>query len=872
VKPMKLRSHLLLLTVSALLPMVLFALVVTVVLARREAAVFERGATERTRALLTAVDAELKASEATLEGLAASRHLDTGDTRAFQEDASRVLRSQEDWLSIALASPTGQQVVNVLRPPGAALPTTREVASLERVLRTGKPAVGDVIQGAVTGEPEFSVRVPVARDGGVKYVLSASVKPRSIHALLASQRLPADWVGVVLDGQDRIVARTVADERSIGQLASDSLRAALARSPEGWFHGTTIEGAEVYTPYNRSPTTGWAVAMGIPAAVVEAGARRSMQGMAAGSLLAAALALAAALIVGQRIAGPIAHLAAAAGAVGRGERPGFVSPAPVQELNDVGRALDDAAAAVRAREEAQRQLAAIVRSSTDAIVGYGLDGRIMAWNDAATRTFGYSEAEAIGQSIDLIVPPERRGEEADILRRVANGVTVPTLETVRLHKDGARVDVALTISPVRDVNGVIVGASKIARDVGERKRVDQERARLLAAEQGARAEAEAANRAKDEFLAILSHELRTPLSAVYGWARMLQTGEIRAEAAQRALDSIVRNARAQVHLVDDLLDVSRVITGKMRLDVQPVDVAAVVGETLESVRLAAEAKDVRLQHVLDPRAGLVSGDPARLQQVVWNLLMNAVKFTPRGGRVHVRVERGDSQVLIVVSDTGQGIAPEVLPFVFDRFRQADSSSTRAHAGLGLGLALVKHLVEMHGGTVLAESGGDGKGATFVVRLPVLLADVRPAAAPRVQDAVDRPPARLPALARLDGLRVLVVDDDRDAVDLATAILTAAGATVRSCSRASEALEVLRQWRPAVLVSDIEMPEEDGLALIRNVRALPAEEGGATAAMALTGYGRIEDRMRSLAAGYTTHLSKPVDPAEFTAIVASLARA
>ncbi|HET9316772.1 MAG TPA: ATP-binding protein, partial [Vicinamibacteria bacterium] len=374
---------------------------------------------------------------------------------------------------------------------------------------------------------------------------------------------------------------------------------------------------------------------------------------------------------------------------------------------------------------------------------------------------------------------------------------------------------------------------------------------------------------KDEFMALLSHELRTPLNAAYGWARMLQSGHITDEpTVARALDAIVRNADMQVQLIDDLLDITRITTGKMRLDVRPVDMDAVLRGALDAVRPAAEAKSIRIQTVLDPRAGPVTGDPARLQQVAWNLLMNAVKFTSKGGIVQLHLQRVNSHVEMVVSDTGQGIAPHVLPHVFERFRQADSSTTRKHGGLGLGLALVKHLVELHGGTVTAHSDGDGRGATFVVTLPVAIADPRAATLPRVHPIA--PSGDAPTdIVRIDGVRVLLVDDDVEAVALAEAILTGAGATVRSSFEAGPALAMLRGWRPDVLVSDIEMPGEDGYSLIRKVRALPAEQGGLTPAVALTAYGRTQDRTRSLAAGYSMHVPTPVDPGELTASVASV---
>ena len=397
---------------------------------------------------------------------------------------------------------------------------------------------------------------------------------------------------------------------------------------------------------------------------------------------------------------------------------------------------------------------------------------------------------------------------------------------------------------------------------------EAERDDLLRKERHARETAEAADRAKEEFMAVLSHELRTPLNAVYGWARMLQAGQLHEqELTARALDAIVRNADVQVQLIDDLLDLSRITTGKMRLDVRPVELEVVLQGALDAVRPAADAKAVRIQTVLDPRAGPVMGDPGRLQQVVWNLLMNAVKFTPRGGRIQLHLQRVKSHIEIVVSDTGQGIAPEMLPHVFERFRQADSSSTRAHGGLGLGLSLVKHLVELHGGTVAAQSAGEGRGATFVVTLPVPIVEL-PTAPVRTHPGTPSTES-LAAVVRLDGVRVLVTDDDDEAVALAETILTGAGASVRTCLAAGPALDLLQQWRPDVLVSDIEMPGEDGYSLIRKVRALAAEDGGDTPAIALTAYGRTQDRVRSLAAGYSMHVPKPVDPGELTAIIASV---
>ncbi|HMH49536.1 MAG TPA: PAS domain S-box protein [Candidatus Acidoferrum sp.] len=519
----------------------------------------------------------------------------------------------------------------------------------------------------------------------------------------------------------------------------------------------------------------------------------------------------------------------------------------------------------------RRQMDALLDQSLDAVIIADREGRIRTWNPRAEQLFGWSREEIRGQSLtDTIVPPSlREAHRRGFARYLATGEEVVLNRLIELparRRDGTEFPVEIAITPVRVGGNVIFSA--FLRDISERKRVESEHAALLAREQAARSEAEAANRAKDEFLTVLSHELRTPLNAVYGWARMLRAGQLDEAASARALEAIERNANAQVRLIDDLLDVSRVISGKMRLDVQPVDLRAVVEGALDAVRPAAEAKEIRLQNVLDPRAGPITGDPARLQQVVWNLLMNAVKFTPKGGRVQVHLQRVNSHVEIVVSDTGQGIASEILPFVFDRFRQADSSPTRAHTGLGLGLALVKYLVELHGGSVVAQSPGEGRGATFIVKLPLMIAEMVAGPAQRVHPTA--PVDAVPGGVRLDGRRVLLVDDDPDALELASAILTGAGATVRTSLSAPDALAVLRQWRPDALVSDIEMPGEDGYSLIRKVRALDANEGGRTPAVALTAYGRTQDRMLSLTAGYNMHVPKPVDPGELTTIIASIA--
>ncbi|HEX8551167.1 MAG TPA: PAS domain S-box protein [Abditibacteriaceae bacterium] len=381
-----------------------------------------------------------------------------------------------------------------------------------------------------------------------------------------------------------------------------------------------------------------------------------------------------------------------------------------------------------------------------------------------------------------------------------------------------------------------------------------------------------ASRLKDEFLATMSHELRTPMTAILGWANLLNKRSLDDDGTSHALEAIERNARSQVRLIEDLLDVSRIITGKLRLDVRPVTLSAVVEAAADALRPTAETKGIRLQVLLDPQAGPVSGDPERLQQVVWNLLSNALKFTPKGGRVQLRLERINSHVEITVSDTGQGISAEFLPYVFDRFRQADATNTRTFGGLGLGLAIVRQLVELHGGSVQVASPGEGQGATFTVSLPITVVHkterakekerVHPKAESRV--AFECPPA-------LKGLKVLVVDDDLDARELIVAVLHQCEASVTAATSAAEALEAIQRDRPDILISDIGMPGEDGYSLIKKVRALPESQGGRIPAVALTAYARAEDRMKALTAGFQMHAAKPIEPAELAAIVTSLAQ-
>ena len=438
-----------------------------------------------------------------------------------------------------------------------------------------------------------------------------------------------------------------------------------------------------------------------------------------------------------------------------------------------------------------------------------------------------------------------------------------------VHRDGRVIWAEAHSQVVLDAAGEPIGMRGVTLDVTERKQLERERADLLQRERTARSDADAANRLKDDFLATLSHELRTPLNAILGYTRMLRRGVFDEVRREKALEVVERNAATLTQMVEDVLDVSRIVAGKIRLNVQTVDVRRVVEEAIATVKPAAEARGVALQAVLDGHAGPIAGDPERLQQVIWNLLSNGVKFTPRGGRVQVRLARVKSQAEISVSDTGLGISPDFLPHVFERFRQGDSRFSREHGGLGLGLAITRELVHLHGGTIEAASGGEGQGATFRVTLPLMIVH-RPPGAPAGPGSIDDHPQDDRAV-RLEGVEVLVVDDDRDAVNLVREVLEGAGATVETAHTAREALARVQEDPPDVLLSDIGMPEMDGFAMIERIRGSADPAVREMPAAALTAYARSEDRVRALKGGFQMHLSKPVDPAELVAAVMALAR-
>ena len=500
----------------------------------------------------------------------------------------------------------------------------------------------------------------------------------------------------------------------------------------------------------------------------------------------------------------------------------------------------------RRADEVSAHLAAIVASSSDAIISKSLQGIITSWNDGAEAMFGYTAAGMIGQPILRLIPPENQFEEDYILSRLRAGERVEHYETVRLRKDGTPVDVSLTISPIKNNAGEIIGASKIARDVTDRRIAEAELEALLAREQELRLAAEESNRLKDEFLATMSHELRNPLNVILGYSELLlRTDEIKSSPDLLKMgEAMRRNAVAQSHLIRDLLDLSRLRSGKLTLNTETVSLTTAIMNAVETVRADAAAKNINLT-IDTPEALFVQGDLLRLEQIVWNLLTNAVKFTPAGGSISVRAAKDSNDAVLSVADTGQGIDPAFVPYVFEMFRQADASTSRSQSGMGIGLALVRQLVELHGGIVSVHSAGQGLGASFEVRLP------RTA---ETETAILAPLELAPRA--LSKLGVLVLDDSEDTIEMLRHLLEQGGARVTTATSGVEALRIASERDFDVVLSDISMPGMDGFEFVRRLRELPGKKD--VPVLALTGFGRPEDIHRAQDEGFFSHLTKPFD--------------
>jgi PAS domain S-box-containing protein len=528
----------------------------------------------------------------------------------------------------------------------------------------------------------------------------------------------------------------------------------------------------------------------------------------------------------------------------------------------------------RPADDPYHRLTKHLENSPLAVVEWDSDFRVSRWSESAEALFGWQAEEVLGKHVNEwhFVFADDVSAVDTVTFRQREGVEVQgVLYNRNYKKDGSVIHCEWYNSVLHDETGNLVSVLSLVLDVTDRKLAEAERAALLVRERDARRHAEEADRLKDEFLATLSHELRTPLTSILGWASMIRSGEVEGANAVRAIETIERNARSQARLIDDLLDVSRIITGNLRLDLNPLNLAPIVEAAVDALRPTADVKGIGLRMEFAPVSCLVRGDANRLRQVIWNLLSNAIKFTPKRGHVTITLDCVESLARLTVTDTGEGISAEFLPYVFDRFRQAEGSISRKQGGLGLGLAVVRHLVELHGGNVSANSEGLDKGSTFQVDLPMAQERRDPARAEERRRVIERRKSLGGERVRLDGLHVLLVEDDEDSRKLLSVMLKQHGAEVTSASTAGDAFRLFNEKLPDVLLSDIGMPEQDGYELIRRIRELPVEKGGLIPALALTGYATRKDHDLSLSAGYHRHIAKPVEQGELVNAIASLVR-
>jgi signal transduction histidine kinase len=717
---MKLRSHLLLLSIATAAPVLVLAVAVAVLVVRKERDTVRDAAGDRVVAVMSAIDAELRGSLATLRALGASSHLEKGDFAAFHAEAQRILLAHPDWLDYTLARPDGTRISSARQPPGSPQSAVVDRESLERALWSGEAVIGSLALGPSGKNWGIPLRMPVMGEGTVKYVLTAVLKPDAFSELLRAQRLPEGWVVGITDINGRIISRV--PPMPPGQEAPDSWRNALKRSPQGWFRGRTIEGRETYTPYVTSSLSGWALGIAMPIAAVDGVAWRSLWLVLLMILLASGIAVGLALLIGWRIAKPIAALARAADAAGRGERLEFPARAPINEIDSLTAALGKAAEVMREKQELTER-----------------------------------EKQAL----------------------------------------------------------------------------------------------QASDRAKDEFLAMLSHELRNPLAALTAAAHVLKLASPADAAAIKARGVVDRQTKHMARLVGDLLDISRVAMGKVALERERFNLLEVVGNLLNVWRASGRLERHNL--VLEVKPVWVDADRARIEQILSNLLDNAVKFTPAGKRITVGVAREGEWAVMRVSDEGEGLPPESTERMFELFVQGARGLDRGAGGLGVGLALVKRLTEMHGGTVSATSGGRGRGTVFTVRFPA----VEPSAPSVVEAATPRVAPR----------RVLIVEDNDDARQMLHEALAFGGHDVREARDGASGLAIAAECRPDVALIDIGLPDLDGYEVARRLRAAPG--GRRMSLIAITGYGQAEDQRRAYEAGFDAHLTKPVALERLKQVMAGL---
>ena len=856
---------------------------------------------ERARGFRVAVDQEVQSTITALNALATLGDIDAADFGDFYQASERMVQLLPAWQSVRLIGLDSRVIVNTAVPLGSPSALVND-DWVRAVLQTKRPAVSSLVRDPETGQYFVSIGVPVVRANKIRYVLGVRILASVFSAVLRQQNAPVDGVVALIDSRMAIVARTRAEEKFVGGNPSPDFTRAISSAGEGAVRSTLLEGIPSFSAWSRSPLTGWIIAIGLPASAVNQPTLQSLQLLVTVGMLTAGAGLLMAVLVRWRIVRAQVAAVKAARALARGEP---IAPwtSRVTEFNDLASGLRDAGAILerrlQERDEAERgrvraaddleealvrehaarlagerneaRLLVTMSSIGDAVIATDAEGRVTILNPVAQKMTGWSEKEAIGTPIGNVfvtIDESTRQPNPSPMAQVtaADGTAILPAQALLIARDGREIPIGDSGSPIKAPDGRFLGIVVVFRDTTAERDAERQRAMALEREQNARRTAETLSRAKDEFVATVSHELRTPLNAIFGWVAMLKLGALDAAGQTKALDVIDRNIRAQAQLIEDLLDMARVIRGTVRIEMLPVDLAAVIEAAIDSVRPAADARRVSLEVHAAREQAVVSGDPARLQQIVWNLLSNSIKFSNTGDRVDVTLAAEGDDAVLTVRDTGTGIDPAFLPHVFERFRQETSAVTREHAGLGLGLSLVRHLAELHGGTVGAESEGKARGAAFTVRIPLLSAERRERLGADGADIV-APPEMLPT--SLQHIHVLAVEDDADARELIAAVLQQAGARVTSAASVREALAAIATQVPTVVLTDIAMPHATGFDLVRELRSSPLWRD--VPVIALTAYARAEDRAQALGLGFTAHIGKPFSPRALVALVADVVR-
>jgi PAS domain S-box-containing protein len=854
-----LQLRLLAIAALGLLPMAILSMGILARSVDSQRAAIGRANIETARALMSAVDTELDRSVVALQTLAASPRLAAGDLAAFHAESAAAVKLRPFWRNIQLLDPAGEQVLNTRYPLGSSLPRTNETESLATVLRTAQPKVSDLVVGAIGGQHLFAVRVPVQVQGELRYVLGALVRPDSVQELLARQNVPADSLASVLDARGDNVARSRDHSTWVGKPVSPSVQALARRGREGWGPAVSLDGERMYAAYAYSDRTGWSVAIGIPREAIDTPVRSSYLALGGAFLFSLLLGLLGARVGARAILRPMRALQGAAQAVGRGEEPA-VPDTPIAEIREAATALVHAqsqrAGAEHALRERADELARLIELLPIGIViAHDIDGAHVTGNRAAAEILRGSAEGSLGGILGtgpagyrvLRDGRELSGDEMPI-RRAARGQEVRGEESELVFDDGTVKHVMAFATPLPDGSGKPRGAVAAFLDITGRRRAEEA--------------LQDSDRRKDEFLAMLSHELRNPLAAISNAVTLLSRESGEQPRARRVHEILHRQTRQLARIVDDLLDVARISHGNIPLRMGRVRIDEVLRGVAADARGAMESGEHRLS-VLAEGDMRVHGDEARLTQVFSNLLDNASKYSEPGGRIQVTAAREGGEVVVRVRDSGMGMPAELLPRIFDLFTQGSRTLDRSHGGLGIGLTIVKKIVEMHGGRVEVTSDGCGKGSEFIVRLPAADDETRSAPSPGGRGALHR-------LGEGAGLRILLVEDHADSARALASLLELEGHDTEIAFDGEEALRKADHSQPDVVLLDIGLPRMSGLEVCRALRSRPWCR--TTRVIALTGWGQEEDKRQAREAGFDGHLLKPVDHAELMELLAAAARA